>query len=285
VIDGGNRNLTPDSWVVELNCSQDIGITIRGVTITHGGEIHAGGNLVNKGCRLSLKDSAVINSAGLGIEHSGGRLSVQDSVISGSDGGVGGGIVLAAGTGSLIHSAVFRNSSKGDGAGILIEKGGTLRVHRSTISNNGAFGGGGGISNNGKLEVIGSNIINNTNCQFECGIQNKGVATITDSLIADNEAAAGDGGGIGNSGKLTLIRSTVRNNRAPFCDEPICGPPRGGHGGGIFNGEKARLILRGSLITENFAGVDGGGVFNDGGTVLQTKTFIINNTPNDCAGC
>jgi hypothetical protein len=57
-------------------------------------------------------------------------------------------------------------------------------------------------------------------------------------------------------------------------------------GGGIFNGgNKARLTLTSSLITENFANDDGGGVFNEGGTVSQTDTLIINNTPNDCVGC
>jgi hypothetical protein len=99
-------------------------------------------------------------------------------------------------------------------------------------------------------------------------------------VIADNRVSQGDGGGIFNSGKLTLIHSTFLNNRAS-CDEPNCG-----RGGGIFNaGSAASASLIGSFITSNFATLDGGGVFNEGGTVSQTDTLIINNNPNDCVGC
>jgi hypothetical protein len=56
-------------------------------------------------------------------------------------------------------------------------------------------------------------------------------------------------------------------------------------GGGIYNTRKGKLRLIDTLVTQNFAGGDGGGVFNDGGTVSQAKTLIIDNTPNDCVGC
>jgi hypothetical protein len=90
-------------------------------------------------------------------------------------------------------------------------------------------------------------------------------------------------------GELTLIRSTVRSNRA-ICevDQPICGsPPQKGRGGGIFNaGSAASASLMGSFITSNHATLDGGGIFNEDGTVSQTDgTLIMNNTPNDCVGC
>ncbi len=283
VIDGGKdfpRNLTPDRWVVELNCSEHIRITIRGITIIYGGETRGGGNLVNKGCGLRLKDSALTVSGGIGIEHSGGRLSIEDSVISHSSNG---GIVLESGTGALIHSTVFRNATRGSGGGVIIGESGTLRVHRSTISNNSALGIG-GIDNDGKLEVTQSVITNNnTGPSSGGGIGNSGVATITDSLISENNAAL-SGGGIANSGELTLIRSTVRNNTASCFGG--CSPDPMEQGGGIFNGgNEARLTLTSSLITENFANDDGGGVFNEGGTVSQTDTLIINNNPNDCVGC
>ncbi|HEX2201409.1 MAG TPA: hypothetical protein VHH93_05350, partial [Gammaproteobacteria bacterium] len=106
---------------------------------------------------------------------------------------------------------------------------------------------------------------------------------ITDSLISENDAAV-SGGGIRNSGELTLIRSTVHNITASCFGG--CVPDPMEQGGGIFNrGNEARLTLTSSLITENFANDDGGGVFNEGGTVSQTDTLIINNDPNDCVGC
>jgi fibronectin-binding autotransporter adhesin len=202
--------------------------------------------------------------------------------------GNGGGISLGSGTGTLIRSAVINNSGK-SGVGISIRESGTLRVHRSTISNNSSFVAG-GIINAGKLVVTQSVITNNgasgPGSPGGGGIVNSGVATLTHSLIANNEVTAGDGGGISNSGKLTLNHSTVLSNRASSCDEPNCSPPQGGRGGGIFNaGSAASASLIGSFITSNFATLDGGGVLNEGGTVSQTDTLIINNDPNDCVGC
>jgi hypothetical protein len=81
--------------------------------------------------------------------------------------------------------------------------------------------------------VTQSVITNNTGSFSGSGIENSGVATLSHSLIANNEADAGDGGGIANFGKLTLIDSTALSNRALFCDESRCGPPRGGMAAGF----------------------------------------------------
>jgi hypothetical protein len=204
--------------------------------------------------------------------------------------GNGTGISVESGTGALIRSAVISNSSRSFG-GVSIGEGSTLRVHRSIISNNrSAFGFGGGIQNRGKLVVTQSIITNNGVGSGPPtrggGIENSGVATLTHSVIANNDVILGDGGGIFNSGKLTLIHSTVLGNRTASCDEPNCSPPQGGRGGGIFNaGSAANTSLIGSFITSNSATLDGGGVFNEDGTVSQTDTLIINNNPNDCVGC
>jgi hypothetical protein len=219
----------------------------------------------------------------------GGTLSIEDSVVANNNGR--GGIWVASGTGTLIRSTVINNNFCRSTGGVFIEESGTLRVHRSTISNNSSLFRSGGIFNTGKLVVTQSVITNNTG-PSSGGIENWGVATLTQSLIANNVANDGngipnDGGGISNSGKLTLIDSTVLSNRASSCDEPNCSPPpQGGRGGGIFNaGSAASANLIGSFITSNSADLDGGGVFNEGGTVSQTDTLIINNNPNDCVGC
>jgi hypothetical protein len=287
--DGANRTVIdrddPVSGgpTVILSCSQSFPITIQDLTITNTHSSFARGvsGLDNSGCELKLKNSSVTDN-GVGISHRGSTLSIEDSVVADNEQGIS----VDSGTGTLIRSTVTNNSGQ-FGLGIGIGTSGTLQVNFSTISNNGGSFGPGGIENSGKLEVTQSIITNNTTTSSGGGIMNKGVATLTNSLIADNGTEAGDGGGIFNVGELTLIRSTVRSNRA-ICevDQPICGsPPQKGRGGGICNTGTGSASLMGSSITSNFATLDGGGVFNEGGAVSQTDTLIIINNPNDCAGC
>jgi hypothetical protein len=275
--------VNPDAPLVGLSCSQSFRITIQDLAITNPHPAPSPQiGLDNSGCELKLKNITVTGnsgpSGGTGISHGGSTLSIKDSMVAGN----GTGISVGSGTGTLIRSTVIHNAFK-VGGGISIGESGTLRIHRSIISNNGSFNVG-GIFNSGKLVVTQSVITNNgaggPGRSMGGGIVNSGVATLTRSVIANNEASRGDGGGIHNSGELTLVHSTVLGNRAS-CDEPNCG-----RGGGIFNaGSAASASLIGSFITSNFATLDGGGVFNEGGTVSQTDTLIINNDPNDCVGC
>jgi hypothetical protein len=257
---------------VQLSCSQSHQITIKRLTITNA----AGTNLTNNGCKLRLIDSVVIGSYLFAIEHRGlGTLTMKNSEVSGNNGGIR---ISAESKAFIINSTV--NNSAGRSQPAILNRG-TLHLYHSTVSNNSSSG---GIANGGTLIVKHSSIVGNSHdLQGAGGIENGGVAIIADSLIASNIGGANDSlpraGGILNSGKLTLIRSTVQGNLA-FC--ATCDPPEG-LGGGIYNKGDARLI--GTLVTRNIAGRDGGGVFNDGGTVLQTETLITSNTPNDCVGC
>src|SRR5690242_4255637 len=72
-----------------------------------------------------------------------------------------------------------------------------------------------------------------------------GAFTIQNGLLQLNE---GDGGGIYNSGILTLNGTRVQNNKATS-----------GNGGGIYN--TGDLTLNGGSISGNTA-VDGGGISN-----------------------
>jgi hypothetical protein len=269
--------------MVRLSCSQSHQIIIKGLTIQNTGSAFGGVNLTNHGCKLKLIDSAMFGTeSGEGIVHQGrGTLTIKDSEVSHADGG----IIISESKAFIINSTV--TDSVGRFAPAAISNGGTLHLYHSTVSDNGIGESGSGIFNRGTLIVKHSSIVNNRSGEpggAGGGLTNAGVAIIEDSLIARNIANAPfvGGGGISNRGKLTLIRSTVRGNFANRLG-PSAGFGSAGFGGGIYNIGDVRLI--GTLVTQNFASDDGGGVFNDGGTVLQTKTLIINNTPNDCVGC
>lgn len=96
---------------------------------------------------------------------------------------------------------------------------------------------------------------------FGGGINNSGTLTITNSIITENLAASGFGGGISNTGTLTIIDSTLDSNAAVD-----------GFGGGINNA--GTLTITGSTFSSNSAGsAFGGDITNSGTLVIANSTF------------
>jgi len=80
---------------------------------------------------------------------------------------------------------------------------------------------------------------------------------------------ASDGGGIDNSGKLTVTGSTVSNNAAI-------------NGGGIANELTGNLTLIGSTVANN-SGTSGGGIYN-AGTLSMTNSTVAGNAAFEAGG-
>ena len=105
---------------------------------------------------------------------------------------------------------------------------------------------------------------------FGGGISNSGTLTISNSIIAGN-----DGGGIFNGGNngatLTISNSTISDNSVPSDS-----------GGGIFNYFGSTLTLINNTISGNSARY-GGGIFN-GGTLTISNNIITGNSGGDLGG-
>ncbi|MHC5614945.1 MAG: autotransporter outer membrane beta-barrel domain-containing protein [Nostoc sp.] len=158
-----------------------------------------------------------------------------------------------------------------------IGKGATSAINRLTITNtyDGASGGG-AISNEGIVilsdSIIKGNTVSdqiNTHARVGVasfagegseggGILNTGSLTVNHSTIIDNRAAYG--GSIYNTGSLTVNHSTVTDNRA------------GNSGGGIYN--TGSLTVNYSAVTDNRAGDGGGGIFTNTTLSLSYKSSI-----------
>ncbi len=200
-----------------------------------------------------------------------------------------------------IAGGYLRNSA---GAGIY--NSGTLTITNSTISGNHADneGSGGGVYNSrsGNLFVINSTISGNEAGVFFAGygtdglgggIYNSGTLTMSNSTVSGNIAIGssaeqcvlsclGLGGAIYNDGTLTVSNSTLTANQASslfWFSE----------GGGIYN--TGRLTIGNSTISGNSAGTlsslgdDGGGIYNgNGGTLLITNSTVSGNRADDFGG-
>ncbi len=165
--------------------------------------------------------------------------------------------ITIIGNGATISRGVLRE-------GILfrlfeVDQGGDLELQNVTVTNGRVAGNGGGILNRGSLSVVdsevsGNEVIPDDGVSLGGGIAGdlRSTTAISDSLIEDNTATDGRGGGIHISGlpdiptQASLTDSTVRSNRAHV------------HGGGISLW--AELHVNNSTVEQNQAGESGGGI-------------------------
>jgi hypothetical protein len=129
------------------------------------------------------------------------------------------------------------------------------------------------------------------------GIFNSGTLTLKLTEVKDNQA--GNGGGIDNHGTLKLKQAFVHDNMtfgagggiynlgtADLDQSSVTGNTTAGvtnGGGGILN--DGQLTLGDSPVSGNHSDTDGGGIFNSpGGTVTLSFTQVNNNTSGRNSG-
>ncbi|MBN1908212.1 MAG: Ig-like domain-containing protein, partial [Pirellulales bacterium] len=111
----------------------------------------------------------------------------------------------------------------------------------------------------------GSNISNHPERLYGGGIYNSGTLTVTNSMLSDNSAA--DGGGIYScSGTLVVMDSTLANNSAAGSSY--------GLGGGIYSCSST-LMVTNSILSGNL-GSYGGGIASDGTLIITNSTLSAN---------
>ena len=130
------------------------------------------------------------------------------------------------------------------------------------------------LHNNVTSTISNSQIINNSS-GANGAIENRGILTISNSVISNNQtiptSGTVTGGGIHNAGTLSINNTTISNNSVR------------GEGGGVFItvGVAVTVSITNSTISGNTASVTGGGLGNGGGiatTGNQGTINIINST-------
>jgi len=113
------------------------------------------------------------------------------------------------------------------------------------------------------------------------GIRNSGKLTLTNSLVAYNIASTCDTvGGINNSGTLVLENSSVIDNGiAPQCDSLQMEA-----GGGIVNDTRGKVTLMDSTVANNWASGSGGGITNKGSLTIRSSLIADNEVTGNGGG-
>lgn len=212
------------------------------------------------------------------------------TVANGSESDENGGGIRNAGTLTLTSGAVsgsFAGNESGcrtDDLDLICSEGGgiwnagTLTLTDSTVSGNSAAFGGGIANRGGNLTVIGSAILTNAAegcrgvgavvCSGGGGIWNSGTLTMQDSTVSGSSADWG--AGIYNRGVPSLTNTTISGNTAGF------------DGGGLLNFESLTLID--STVADNAAGQSGGGIANEAGTLELTSSTLSGNSAASAGG-
>jgi hypothetical protein len=345
----GSTTIVGGSTGVTVAAGADV--IIRQLTITGA----TGTGLVNNGTLVVRHGEVTANGSGSPSPDTGGilntgTLTLNDVAVSHNDGfDVGG---LGNHGSAVIVGSTFDDNDAAFNAGAILNFGDVV-FRDGTMSNNGSQGAG-SWNMAGSMTVINSFLINNSggnnfgaiaNGEFANGAASlvvrgttftggsaftgaaianlaAGTASVSDSLIAFNNARSG--GGIYSEGSLTLMNTDVVFNTANsgggidmadgslvIRDSSITNNETnsfngfgGGleveqgnamivrtdvssntadNGGGIANRALGNLTLRFDTITFNTA-VTGGGVLNEG-TITRVGTTFANNVGGDCVGC
>ncbi len=223
--------------------------------------LHAGTNLIvvntvsdpfkgPKTCSLR----GAITSANTGTDTTGGNCAAgtgNDKIIFGSA-IIGGTITLGSALPPIQHTLTIDGTQQNvtiDGGGayqmLVVNAGASLALNNLTIAHgNNSAGNGGGVDNEGTLDV-------------------------TNSTFSGN--SAGDGGAIYNNGTLAIVNSTFSGSTAT------------GAGGGIYN-NSAATVTNVTFSSNNAPSSSGGGIYNNAGTATVTNSILANSTGGNCAG-
>jgi CSLREA domain-containing protein len=223
-------------------------LTLRSLMVTGGNTAFSGGGVLNEG-----------------------TLALRDVLLSGNSAGAGGGIFISGGGVSIMDSAILRNvAGTGNGGGV---GGGDVMIARSIVAGNRAGGPGGGIDAE-DLTASQTAFSGNTASSEGGGLFISRSATLTDVTLRENVAGS-FGGGLSLDFEalgLEMARVRVIGNRAAT-------------GGGIdVNGGSGNVTIADSVIADNFASGDGGGLNNETEGVIVSRSTFSGNLARDGDG-
>ncbi len=274
---------------VAANINDDIhrSVTISGPTTGTSAILQfSGGNIA------SGSDSGLHMSGGAGIS-----VTIQNVTVRGTTSNFLSGVfdVDATLTLNTVHLTNFGYAGLHNNTGVV-------HVNNCTIDGNGIFGSlpfGGGISNGGSLTIAGSTIANNFAFQG-AGIADLGGVTLTDSKVTGN-TSIDDGAGIYTTSGVGLTRTLVDANSSGNRGGGVFVAVTGGanftqstisnndaiDGGGIYidgDGSNTQDLYDGTMINDNFASGDGGGLYSTGQESQINNTSFVHNSATNGGG-
>ncbi len=226
--------------------------------------------------------------AGGAIETLAGTTTLDNVRMERNDAGMSpgnGGALHVSGAGTVTLTGGFvRFNTAVEGGGLWCSSACTMTVTGASVRENVASGGaeatqgGGGLYNDGTLTVTNSTVVGNRASSTTGtlgsggGILNVGgTLTVTGSTLQENMAARAGGGIESNIGSVTLNGVNFVANTAG---------PSPGNGGAMHVTGAATVNVTDGVVRGNVAAREGGGFWNDSGTMTVTGTEFVENRAN-----
>jgi predicted outer membrane repeat protein len=206
-----------------------------------------------------------------------------------------GGAIIANGQGdvTVVDSTFVGNSSNGGGA-IYRGSGGDLTVTGGEFSGNNSLSYGGAIASSASPVVISGATFDANTAASDGGAIFAGGGTnasLNDSQFTGNTAGAGGGAIYMSIGNLGLVRSVLTNNQAPagaggalylgnasynIYESVLANNQASDQGGGLRSFALGTSgTIRNSTFSGNSAGISGGNLYHDIGTLnITNATFV-----------
>ncbi len=213
-----------------------------------------------QGRALYITNNASVTVEGLQI--TGGRAYG----IGGDDwngGGNGGGIFIITATATLSNILMSENSAYYRGGGIYAA-GNLVFINTNLLSNTSEWYGGGAYVE-GRAVISGGRIENNQGIYGGGGLY-AGSLTLTGTQFVNNLSQ--NGGGASVHGNASLTNAYFEHNHTGSCSP--C------YGGAMYMA--GNITMNGLNFVDNAAGVYGGGVFIEGGTLTVSNTTFYSNS-------
>lgn len=280
---GGNITFNCGSATLTFSGQKTIQVN---TTIDGGGKITFNGAnttrlfWISSGKALTLENLVLTNgysgsSYGGCIYVDGGTLIVSNTTIQycSTNGYAGGAIVSPLGNVTLDHAIMKNNSASSGGA---LSATGVVNIYSSQfLANTATTNVGGALSLAANVAIYHSTFTGNK----ATGLNSEGGAIYANGNVGIHQgtfgANQGDKGGaiyVGSGSNLTLdARSTLGGNEA------------GLNGGGIFN-DSGTLTLTDTTLSGNHSAYSGGGIFSDHGTITLTNATLSSNYASFAAG-
>jgi len=153
-----------------------------------------------------------------------------------------------------------------------VPQGTSLELDGLTLTRGGA-GSGGAIANRGIVTVSNSIIISNWASSVGGGIVNVGGALVIRRSLLVGNSTYYSGGGVYNSGYMSIEDSTIVGNQATASGY------FNGTGGGLYN-TGAIFITNSTFISNSASSIGGGGIATNNHIVIINSTFN-GNAPNN----
>ncbi|HRA67327.1 MAG TPA: choice-of-anchor Q domain-containing protein, partial [Caldilinea sp.] len=256
--------------LITLDCGPNP-VTIAGGPYTVAGDVSMDG-----GGLITLSGE---NAHRLFRVQPGASLRLANLILADGSAVEGAGSILNEGT-LVLDTVTIRNSKTtgvNSGGGAITNLAGTLTIFGSQLVNNEAAYTGGALSLNDGITVIENSVIDGNMAQTFGAIDSTGDLTIRNSTIRGNRSHFGDGGGIGViKGTATIEESLIEENFAAA------------GGGGLYvspNYPGTAVVVRDTRILDNeadvtFAGSLGGGLYNGANVTLERVTVDGNRAYN-----